>query len=29
MLPKLKSLREIRMVFFDEKGKKAWKDGLG
>jgi O-acetyl-ADP-ribose deacetylase (regulator of RNase III) len=29
MLPKLKSLREIRMVFFDEKGKKAWEDGLG
>ena len=29
MLPKLKSLKEIRMVFFDEKGKKAWEDGLG
>ena len=29
MLPKLKSVKEIRMVFFDEKGKKAWKDGLG
>jgi len=29
MLPKLKSLREIRMVFFDEKGKKAREDVLG
>jgi len=29
MLPKLKSVKEIRMVFFDEKGKKAWEDGLG
>lgn len=29
MLPKLKSLKEIRMVFFDEKGKKAWEEGLG
>jgi O-acetyl-ADP-ribose deacetylase len=29
MLPKLKSLREIRMVFFDEKGKKAWESGVG
>jgi O-acetyl-ADP-ribose deacetylase (regulator of RNase III) len=29
MMPKLKSLKEIRMVFFDEKGKKAWEDGLG
>jgi O-acetyl-ADP-ribose deacetylase len=29
MLPKLKSLKEIRMVFFDEKGKKAWEDVLG
>ena len=29
MLPKLKCLKEIRMVFFDEKGKKAWKDASG
>ena len=29
MLPKLKSVKEIRMVFFDEKGKKSWEDGLG
>ena len=29
MLPKLKSLKEIRMVFFDQKGKKAWEEGLG
>ena len=29
MLPKLKSLKEIRMVFFDERSKKAWEDGLG
>lgn len=29
MLPKLKSLKDIRIVFFDEKGKKAWEDGLG
>ena len=29
MLPRLKSLKDIRMVFFDEKGKKAWEDGLG
>lgn len=28
MLPKLKSVKEIRMVFFDEKGKKAWKEGV-
>jgi len=28
MLPNLKSVKEIRMVFFDEKGKKAWEDGL-
>jgi hypothetical protein len=29
MLPNLKSVKEIRMVFFDEKGKKAWEEGLG
>jgi O-acetyl-ADP-ribose deacetylase (regulator of RNase III) len=29
MLPKLKSLKEIRMVFFDERSKKAWEEGLG
>ena len=29
MLPKLKFLKEIIMVFFDEKGKKAWEEGLG
>ena len=28
MLPKLKSLKEIRMVFFDEKGKSAWEDAI-
>lgn len=28
MLPKMKSLKEIRMVFFDEKGKKAWEEGV-
>ena len=28
MLPKLRSLREIRMVFFDEKGRKAWESGV-
>jgi len=28
MLPKLKSLKEIRMVFFDEKGRKAWEEGV-
>jgi len=28
MLPNLKSVKEIRMVFFDEKGMKAWEDGL-
>ena len=29
MLPKLKSVKDIRMVFFDEKGKRGWEDGLG
>jgi O-acetyl-ADP-ribose deacetylase (regulator of RNase III) len=29
ILPRLVSLKEIKMVFFDEKGKKAWEDGLG
>lgn len=29
MLPRLKCLKEIRMVFFDEKGKRAWEEGLG
>jgi O-acetyl-ADP-ribose deacetylase (regulator of RNase III) len=28
MLPKLKSVKDIRMVFFDEKGKKAWEEGV-
>jgi len=28
MLPKLKSLKEIRMVFFDERSKKAWEDAI-
>jgi len=28
MLPKLKSLKQIRMVFFDEKGKSAWEDAI-
>jgi O-acetyl-ADP-ribose deacetylase (regulator of RNase III) len=28
ILPNLKSVKEIRMVFFDEKGKKAWEDDL-
>jgi len=29
MLPELKSVKEIRRVFFDEKGKKAWENGVG
>lgn len=27
MLPKLKSVKEIRMVFFDERAKRTWEDG--